>query len=182
MRSFAFITALLAGSAIGAPLVSRDDTLIQIVNKWRTAYGLGHLTWDENLVNNAFETGRKNGGVSMQHFTEPEHPGTWGQVIAWGFDSSTKDLGQWTPFEIAYVAGWLCEVEDPQIVDTCNAMKAVQLYTYTDSEGNHITGHHDLLTSDQYTTIGCAFFADPASTGVPEHSGIWTCDLGGLKS
>ena len=77
-----------------------------------------------------------------------------------------------TPFGITYVAGWLCEVPtDPEISDLCGPANNVMHFVYSD------TGHHDILTSTQYTNIGCAFTANPDAATDSTYQGLWICDL-----
>ena len=40
------------------------------------------------------------------------------------------------------------------------------------------TGHHDILTSTSYKSIGCAFTQNPAAQKNSPYQGLWICDLG----
>jgi hypothetical protein len=81
------------------------------------------------------------------------NPGTFGQVLA---PAPATDDG----FTKAFVGGWLCEMPNlPGLDGVCAKMSEGWSY-----EGQ--TGHAEILTSSNYSKIGCA-----------NHAGIWCCDL-----
>jgi uncharacterized protein YkwD len=160
----------------GSPL-SGDTSILSIVNKFRGMYNLGHLAWDDQLVNNARKTGSDDRGVNEHHEL---NPGSYAQCITPGFETPSPDLDpdNITPFEMAYL-GWMCEsASDPQLsasnnggVDLCAVQSKIM------SIGSADKGHYDILVSPRYKTIGCAFVANPSST-TARWAGLWTCDLG----
>lgn len=149
-------------------------TLLTTINKYRKAYNVNTLTWSSKLAGNALKTGTDGGGVNQVHQL---NPGTYGQVITPGTDHRTGDMkyDPDTSFELSFVA-WLCEVSsDPQLkspIDQC-ALVAKNLHMYYSD-----TGHHDILTSSSYKTIGCAFAKNPNAAPNSPYQGLWVCDLG----
>ncbi|KAF2633181.1 hypothetical protein BU25DRAFT_307560, partial [Macroventuria anomochaeta] len=109
--------------------------------------GLKALTHDDTLVANAKDTVVSSNG-EMKHKL---NAGSYGQVLAPGNEND---------FEHVFVGGWLCEIPTLPGLDGVCA---------TESEGWAYagqTGHAEILTSDNYSKIGCALYA-----------GIWCCDL-----
>ncbi|KAL1602326.1 hypothetical protein SLS60_005741 [Paraconiothyrium brasiliense] len=120
---------------------------IDTVNTWRGKLGLPTLTQDETLQNNALKT-CDDGNGEMKHEL---NPGTFGQVLA---------PGQPDEFEKVFVGGWLCEKPDmPGMDGICATMSDGWAY-------NGQTGHADILSSTDYTKIGCS-----------NAKGIWGCDV-----
>ncbi|RAQ98597.1 Transglycosylase-like domain protein [Stemphylium lycopersici] len=120
---------------------------MEIVNDWRGKMGMRILMHDPKLESNARDTVVASNGIMIHEL----HPGTLGQVLAPG------DAGG---FEHVFVGGWLCEIPSlPGLGNVC----------LSESDGwayNGQTGHAEILTSDDYSRIGCALAA-----------GIWCCDL-----
>ena len=152
--------------------------MAEVVNKWRDAYGLGKLTWDEQLATNAYNNGKANNG-DTNGWDHELFPGSEGQVMAGGWSKTTKDIGQWTPFELTYLSGWLCEVpSDAALAGVCDETLKLAPYNH---DGQ--TGHHELLTKPSFTRVGCAFYPKGGSEATSmtewdgQDSGIWTCDL-----
>jgi hypothetical protein len=133
-----------APSAIGA-----DSTYINVVKKWRSAFGLPELSQDDILQNNAQKTADQSfGGLKHQL-----NPGSLAQVLAPG------EAGE---FEKVYVGGWLCEVQSaPALAGICG--EASKGWAY---DGQ--TGHAEILCSTSYSKIGCAH---------SDGTGVWACDL-----
>jgi hypothetical protein len=160
----------------GSPL-SGDQTILHIVNKYRTKYNLGLLAWDDHLVANAQKTGEDDGGAVQHHEL---NPGTDAQCITTGFDTPNPalDLDGLSPFELAYL-GWMCEspddyqlsAADNDNVDLCKVQSSVMRIGGTDK------AHYNILVSARYVTIGCAYVPNPHA-GSANWAGLWTCDLG----
>ncbi|KAJ4289865.1 hypothetical protein N0V90_011198 [Kalmusia sp. IMI 367209] len=122
-------------------------TYMDTVNTWRAKLGLSTLTQDSTLEANALKT-CDDGNGEMKHEL---NPGTFGQVLA---------PGQPDEFERVFVGGWLCERPDmPGMDGICSSMSKGWAY-----DGQ--TGHADILSSKDYTKIGCAC-----------SKGIWGCDV-----
>ncbi|KAJ4348851.1 uncharacterized protein N0V89_010230 [Didymosphaeria variabile] len=120
---------------------------IDTVNTWRAKLGLSNLSQDDTLQNNALKT-CDDGNGEMKHEL---NPGTFGQVLA---------PGQPDEFEKVFVGGWLCEKPDmPGMDGICASMSDGWAY-------NGQTGHADILSSKDYTKIGCS-----------NAKGIWGCDV-----
>ncbi|KAI4649456.1 hypothetical protein J4E93_003776 [Alternaria ventricosa] len=120
-----------------------------IVEEARAKLGMKSLECDTKLEANAMNVVVEGNGV-MKHKL---NPGTYGQVLAPG----KPDMES---FDHVFYGGWLCEIPSlPGLQDVCGS--ASKGWNY---EGQ--TGHAEILTSDQYTKIGCA-----------NHEGIWCCDL-----
>ncbi|KAI4270688.1 MAG: hypothetical protein LQ337_006523 [Flavoplaca oasis] len=97
---------------------SDSNALLTVINKWRTAYGISQLTWSEEMVAGAAQTGQDNMGYfNSGSFT---HGGAGNaEVMTPGSDTAgDADLGQYTPFEIAYIS-WLCEVPSETLGNAC---------------------------------------------------------------
>ena len=154
------------------PPTSGGVSLLTTINKWRKLYNKNTLTWSDKLAANARKTGVDDGGKNEKHEL---NPGSFAQVIAPGAQSYSKDLKGDTPFELSFV-GWLCEVaSDPQLkkgTDQCALVKDVLNLVYSG------TGHHDILTSASYKSIGCAFTKNPDAKAGSPYQGLWICDLG----
>ena len=154
------------------PPTSGGVSLLTTINKWRKLYNKNTLTWSDKLAANARKTGVDNHGKTENHEL---NPGSFAQVITPGAQSFNKDLKGDTPFELCFV-GWLCEVpSDPQLkkgTDQCALVKNVLNLVYGS------TGHHDILTSANYKSIGCAFTQNPDAKAGSPYQGLWVCDLG----
>ncbi|MCJ1466409.1 Mucin-13 [Pseudocyphellaria aurata] len=145
--------------------------LIDTINKWRGKYGLDDLKFSNTLTANALKTGTDDGGSEEKHEL---NPGSNAQVITPGMSVAYGDLDGLSPFELSYVA-WLCEVQsDPELNSDKNYCKIVEdklHMRYSD------TGHHDILCSTSYKTIGCAFADNPNEDNNTPYQGLWVCDL-----
>jgi hypothetical protein len=132
-------TTAAAPSASAAP-PSGGDTYIGIVSEWRAKLGLKELASSAELKKNALNCVTASAGV----MTHKLNPGTYGQVLAPGKHTMESFLS-------VFIGGWLCEIPTlPGLDGVCSTM----------SEGCKI------LTSDNYSKIGCAWF-----------DSIWGCDL-----
>lgn len=156
----------------GSPL-SDGVSLLTTINKYRKAYNLNELTWSSQLEGNAQKTGDDGQGVNQNHEL---NPGTYGQVITPGTDHKVQglDYGSDSCFELSYAA-WLCEVSsDPQLQnpDQCALVQNNLHMEYSS------TGHHDILTSSSYKSIGCAFAKNANAAASSPYQGLWVCDLG----
>lgn len=118
-----------------------------VVDEWRSKMGMKALTSDSKLESNAMDTVVSSNGQMIHKL----NPGTYGQVLA---------PGDANDFEHVFVGGWLCEIPTLPGLDGVCAQQS-QGWTY---QGQ--TGHAEILTSDNYSKIGCAL-----------HAGIWCCDL-----
>ncbi|OAQ59219.1 cysteine-rich secretory protein family domain-containing protein [Pochonia chlamydosporia 170] len=134
-------------SPTDVPSGGSNSSYMAIVDKWRAAMGLTSLKQDSRVESNALKTSENSGG-SLKHKI---FPGSSAQVMAPGNPDN---------FESVFVGGWLCEIPTlPGLGDACRTL----------SKGwNHAgqTGHAEILTSKQYSKIGCGLAL-----------GIWTCDL-----
>lgn len=120
------------------------------VAEWRAKLGLKALTVDKTLTANAQKTVDKSNG-KMEHEL---FPGSMGQVLAPGENEKPED------FYKVFVGGWLCEIPSlPGLNGVCST--ASEGWAYAGQ-----TGHAEILTADNYSKIGCAWF-----------NGIWCCDL-----
>ena len=127
---------------------SGNSGYMATVNEWRKKLGLKELEHSQQLEDNASNTCTEGNGV-MKHKL---NPGTMGQVLAPG-DMATE-------FEHIFVGGWLCEIPTlPGLDGVC--AKQSEGWTYGGQ-----TGHADILTSPNYSKIGCACV-----------QGITGCDL-----
>jgi len=126
-----------------------QDGYLDVVSKWRAAGGLPSLAQDSTLEANALKTSTD----STNGLEHELNPGTFAQVLAPG-DASN--------FESVYVGGWLCEIPS---LPGLNGICATEAQGWDHSDGE--TGHADILTSTQYTKIGCALSG----------TGVWACDL-----
>ncbi|KAF2855028.1 hypothetical protein T440DRAFT_201841 [Plenodomus tracheiphilus IPT5] len=118
-----------------------------IVDKWRAKLNLKPLINSKKLEDNAMNTVIASNGEMIHKL----NAGTFGQVLAPG----DKD-----DFEHVFVGGWLCEIPTlPGLDGICQTQSAGWTY-----QGQ--TGHAEILTSPNYSEIGCAF-----------NAGIWCCDL-----
>ncbi|KZM28810.1 uncharacterized protein EKO05_0008547 [Ascochyta rabiei] len=118
-----------------------------IVDTWRAKMGLKPLTNDDKLQSNAKDCVVSSNGQMVHKL----NPGSYGQVLA---------PGNADDFEHVFVGGWLCEIPTlPGLDGICSTQSDGWAY-----EGQ--TGHAEILTSDNYSKIGCALYA-----------GIWACDL-----
>ncbi|MCJ1333041.1 hypothetical protein MMC10_009735 [Thelotrema lepadinum] len=166
----------------GSPL-NGGVTILSTINKWRTAYSLNNLTWSDGLTSDALATGKFNNGGDVTTLQHPGgYPDSFAEVITPGMTDALSgyNLEGDTPFELAWVS-WLCEVStDPELqasgfsgVDQCGVVSKVLNMQYSG------TGHHDILTSGSYQTVGCAYVQNPAWTeGKDPYEGLWSCDFG----
>ncbi|KAF1828529.1 hypothetical protein BDW02DRAFT_512108 [Decorospora gaudefroyi] len=120
-----------------------------IVDEWRGKLGLAKLARDSKLESNAMNCVVEGNGA-MKHKL---NPGTFGQVLAPGKDTQESFLS-------VFVGGWLCELPNtPGLEGVCGTMSKGWSY-----QGQ--TGHAEILMSDNYSKIGCAYY-----------DGIHGCDL-----
>ena len=154
------------------PPTSGGVSIIDTINKWRSLYNVNSLSWSDQLAANAQKTGDDNHGETENHEL---NPGSFAQVITPGAQSFNNDLRGDTPFELCFV-GWLCEVpSDSQLqsgTDQCALVKEVLNLVFSG------TGHHDILTSSNYKSVGCAFTQNPNAQPGSPYQGLWVCDLG----
>lgn len=118
-----------------------------VVDEWRKKLGMKALEHDSKLESNAMDTVVASNGQMIHKL----NPGSYGQVLA---------PGNADDFEHVFVGGWLCEMPNLPGLDGVCAQQS-QGWAYAGQ-----TGHAEILTSDQYSKIGCAL-----------HAGIWCCDL-----
>ncbi|KAL8920507.1 MAG: hypothetical protein Q9208_006257 [Pyrenodesmia sp. 3 TL-2023] len=105
------------------PSDSGDNSMLAVINKWRSAYNLNALSWSQAMVDGAAETGQLNNGNGdgFQH-----HGRGNAEVMTPGNDNDGgKDLKGFTPFEIGYVAGWLCEVPSGPVASSCEFANSI---------------------------------------------------------
>jgi hypothetical protein len=120
---------------------------MDVISKWRSKMGLKELAHSSKLEGTSMDTVKSAPGV-MKHKL---NSGVYGQVLAEGKENE---------FENVYLGGWLCERPNAAGLDgACQSAS-----NGWDYQGQ--TGHADILTSPEYTQIGCSFF-----------DGIWCCDL-----
>jgi uncharacterized protein YkwD len=120
---------------------------MDVVSKWRSKMGMKELAVSSKLEGTSKDTVDSSPG-RMKHKL---NSGVYGQVLAEG----TADN-----FEHVFLGGWLCERANlPGLGNACET--ASDGWNY---QGQ--TGHADILTSPEYTQIGCSFA-----------TGIWCCDL-----
>lgn len=118
-----------------------------VVDTWRAKMGMKALANDAKLESNAMDTVVSSNGQMVHKL----NPGSFGQVLA---------PGNADDFEHVFVGGWLCEIPTLAGLDgVCSTQSDGWAY-------NGQTGHAEILTSDNYSKIGCAL-----------HAGIWCCDL-----
>ncbi|KAJ4313296.1 hypothetical protein N0V94_007022 [Neodidymelliopsis sp. IMI 364377] len=140
-------TKKAATSAAPAPSAAPDSGYQGVVDTWRKKMGLKALANDAKLESNAMDTVVSSNGQMVHKL----NPGSFGQVLA---------PGNADDFEHVFVGGWLCEIPTlPGLDGVCSTQSDGWAY-----EGQ--TGHAEILTSDNYSKIGCAL-----------HAGIWCCDL-----
>jgi hypothetical protein len=120
-----------------------------VVNKWRSNMGLSPLQQSGQLESNARKCVTESNGQMVHEL----NPGSYGQVLAPGSEGD---------FEHVFVGGWLCE--RPSLLGAQGSSVCSQQGQGWDHQGQ--TGHADILSSGQYSKIGCALYA-----------GIWGCDL-----
>ena len=109
--------------------------------------GMKPLEHDSKLESNAMDTVVSSNGQMVHKL----NPGSFGQVLA---------PGNADDFEHVFVGGWLCEIPSLPGLDGVCAQQS-EGWAYAGQ-----TGHAEILTSDQYSKIGCAL-----------HAGIWCCDV-----
>lgn len=118
-----------------------------VVDTWRAKMGMKPLEHDSKLESNAMDTVVSSNGQMVHKL----NPGSFGQVLA---------PGNADDFEHVFVGGWLCEIPSLPGLDGVCAQQS-EGWAYAGQ-----TGHAEILTSDQYSKIGCAL-----------HQGIWCCDV-----
>jgi uncharacterized protein YkwD len=134
-------------TTLSSPTVLSSASYMAIIDKWRDKLGLSALAQDIILEANALETCVEGNG-RMSHKL---NPGSLAQVLAPG------DIN--LNFEHIFVGGWLCEKPDMRGMDgVCATESSGWSHTSTD--------HAAILTSANYTKIGCA-----------SSSGVTACDL-----
>jgi uncharacterized protein YkwD len=173
--------AAVSSAAPSAPASNSDPSIpttggvsvLDTLNKYRRAYNLPAFVWDAGCAANAVSTGKANGGgATMVHHLDD---GNNGEVIAPGMDDALakatgKSYAPYTPFELALVGSWLCEVaSDAQISADCPAIYALGVNYVHGTE----TGHHDAIVNPAFHAVGCAF----AASGSGIFGGQWTCDF-----
>jgi hypothetical protein len=137
----------VAPKPTAAPAPPSNSGYMGVVDEWRSKMGLKALAHDSKLESNALTALKKAPG-RMEHFLGS---GTFGQVLAMGDENKFTDV---------FVGGWLCERKNlPGLDGICDTLSAGWDY-----QGQ--TGHADILTSDQYSKIACAY-----------NEGVWCCDL-----
>ncbi|KAJ4362620.1 hypothetical protein N0V95_001425 [Ascochyta clinopodiicola] len=141
-------TSTKAAATSAAPAPSATSSGYQaVVDTWRAKLGLKALTNDAKLESNAMDTVVSSNGQMVHKL----NPGSFGQVLA---------PGNADDFEHVFVGGWLCEIPTlPGLDGVCSSQSDGWAY-------NGQTGHAEILTSDNYSKIGCAL-----------HAGIWCCDV-----
>ncbi|KAL8826162.1 MAG: hypothetical protein Q9191_003969, partial [Dirinaria sp. TL-2023a] len=170
-------------SSDGSP-PSGSSSILSTINYWRTEYGLSTLVWNSTLQSAAENTGSLDGGSASNevHHPPPVTPGHGiGEVISPGSDNDGG--GKWNLqghsfFELAYL-GWLCEgppsrlgSNGQQLCDLLQQVDPGDTYELTE------TGHYEILTTPQYTDIGCAYTKNPnADMTWYYQQGLWVCDL-----
>lgn len=93
------------------------NSMLEVINQWRSAYGLKELQWSPSMVEAAENTGKLNNGNAwgFQH----RNPSDAGEVMAPGSDNDKgQDLRGHSPFEISYIS-LLCEVPNGPVADSC---------------------------------------------------------------
>ncbi|KAI4159321.1 MAG: hypothetical protein L6R39_000411, partial [Caloplaca ligustica] len=105
----------------GSPF-SGDVSLLRTINGWRYAFGVGPLTWSQDMANAAANTGQLNeASSSMQH----HNPSDAAEVIAPGSDTDMgQDLKGRSPFEISLIS-WLCENPGTTMKDACGVQRSI---------------------------------------------------------
>lgn len=125
---------------------SSNTGYMATVDEYRSKLGLKSLSVDSTLEANARKTAREGNGQMVHQL----NPGSMGQVLA---------PGQPDDFVKVFVGGWLCERPNlPGLDGVCSSLSSGWMYTST--------GHADILTSPNYSKIGCGC-----------EGGIWACDL-----
>ncbi|KAF2826212.1 hypothetical protein CC86DRAFT_370283 [Ophiobolus disseminans] len=129
-----------------SPAPPTNTGYMAIVDEYRQKLGLKALKCSTKLEANAKDTAASGNGQMVHKL----NAGTFGQTLA---------PGKAGDFKHVFVGGWLCEMSFPQISADCA----------TESKGwdyQGQTGHAEILTSPNYSEIGCA-----------EAGGIWCCDV-----
>ncbi|KAI4268120.1 MAG: hypothetical protein L6R38_007956 [Xanthoria sp. 2 TBL-2021] len=101
-----------------------DNSMLATINKWRTAYGKGDLTWAQDLVAGAAKTGSDNNAKGGDTF---KHGGSGNAEVMTpgGTTAGGQDLKGYSPFEVSYILGWLCEVPTGPVASACADLKNV---------------------------------------------------------
>ncbi|KAL8693462.1 MAG: hypothetical protein Q9218_001733 [Villophora microphyllina] len=154
---------------------SNSNDILNVINKYRTAYSKPTLTWSSTMASAAANTGALNNGIAstaMQH----HNPQNAAEVINPGSDSDTGgvDLKGHTPFELSLLS-WLCESYRDVLGSGCDDQKSVMNVYNLDKQDP--TGHHDILVDERYTQIGCAFTRSSQAGQDFVSQGLWVCDL-----
>ena len=151
------------------PCHKHADTILASINKWRKKYKKPELTWDTNLASLARIRAQKNGGQRLVH--TPKEELHYAQVIGPGMEDIEGPTVGLTPFEFAFVNGWLCEVSgDPELGGICGKTLNIGHMTFGGQ-----TGHHDILLGDSMTKVGCGFSRKYGGKGI--WAGQWICNL-----
>lgn len=130
-----------------APTKPASNDYMGVVDTWRSKMGMKALARDSKLESNAMDTVVSSNGKMVHKLNS----GSFGQVLA---------PGNANDFEHVFVGGWLCEIPSlPGLNGVCAEQSKGWAYAGQ-------TGHAEILTSTQYSKIGCAL-----------HAGIWCCDV-----
>jgi len=159
--------------------MSGDKSILSIVNKYRSKYGLDTLEWDDQLVGNSQKTTDYNHGSTEKHEL---NPGSMAQCLTPGFSTAapSMNLHGATPFEMAYLS-WMCEKSsDRELsaaenggVDLCAMIKGSNSVMHMELSE---LGHYNILVSKKYKKVGCAFTSNPNSHE-DMWTGLWGCDF-----
>ncbi|KAI4125191.1 MAG: hypothetical protein LQ341_006997 [Variospora aurantia] len=151
-----------------------DNSVLATINKWRSAFGADDLSWAQDLVDAASNTGSLNRGGANDNIQHHAPQGA-AEVIAPGSNTAMdQDLQGYTPFEISLIS-WLCEKPGNTMGDACSIQTEI-MATYN-ADTDNPTGHHDILVDNSYSQIGCAFTENPEADDWFGSQGQWVCDL-----
>ncbi|KAI4232923.1 MAG: hypothetical protein L6R40_007245 [Gallowayella cf. fulva] len=94
-----------------------DNSILDTINTWRTAYEKNNLTWSQDMVAAAANSGQlSKGDPDNFHHNNPSNAA---EVETPGNDGNGgKDLQGHTPFEISMIS-WLCEVPTGPVEGLC---------------------------------------------------------------
>ncbi|KAF2865031.1 hypothetical protein BDV95DRAFT_507973 [Massariosphaeria phaeospora] len=132
--------------------------------------GLSPLKNSDLLSKHALGVVTKNNGQMIHEIVNlQQNPSvkSTGQVLAPG--KAPGDEGE-ENFKKVFVGGWLCELSSlPGLEGECATMS--DGWSYVDpATGKAQTGHAEILSSKDFTHIGCGWF-----------NGQWCCDLGVIE-
>jgi len=146
---------------------SSGNDVLDTFNLWRSTYNLSPLSWSSRLEQNAAYTGQMNGGSTETHHLDPNT--NEAQIITPGKAQGQTFEGV-SAFDLAMIC-WLCEQRsDPQLAGKCDLSSSYGM-VYSD------TGHHDIIVSPQYRTLGCAFTSNGNNNPGEQYQGLWVCTL-----